>query len=300
MLIRALSGNEKNIVTNGRSAVLRRILIFLFLAVAISGCSRFKMLYSLGSEVIQREAEYYLDLTEEEEAALSLSVESLVLWHRRMMLPRYAAFLKEAAVRLDEGQLGRPAVEAMIVRMRRLLKETIGGAAPIIAGVLVSHTAPQKVAHLRDRIDERLLERRGEDETEQAEWVQERTERAAKRFESLCGELLLAQEAIVRRYFEGKADSRQRWQEMREKRQRALVNFLTERPNRQSIDGFLPRILFHSEEIVGPEYKALADTWWARFTGWFVEIEASLSPAQRAHLAKTLREYANDMIDLAA
>jgi len=270
------------------------------MAVAISGCSRFKILYSLGSEAIQREAEYYLDLSEEEEAALSRSVDNLVSWHRRKMLPRYAAFLKEAAVRLDEGQLGSTAVEAMIVRMRRLLKETIGGASPTVAGVLVSHTAPWKVAHLQDRIDERLSKRRSEDEIERAEWVEERTERAVERFERLCGGLSPAQEAIVRHYFEGKADSRQRWQEMREKRQRAFVNFLAERPDRQSIDGFLPRILFHSEEIVGPEYKALADAWWTRFTGWLVEIEASLSPAQRAHFAKTLRDYANDMIDLAA
>jgi len=279
---------------------LSRFLNLVLVTMVLGGCSQFKMLYSLGSEAIQSEAEFYLILTWEEEAALARSVANLALWHRTDMLPRYAAFLQETAARFNAGPLDTASVEATVALMRGLLEKTVEGASPFVADVLVSHTAPRKVAYLRDRLDKRLAERRAEEKLARVEWISERTKKSVGRFEHFLGEITPTQEAIVRRYFDDIADTSATWQKMREKRQKAFTDFLAQQPDRESIARFVPRILLRSAEIVGPNYKVLADAWWKRVTGWMSEMAASMSQAQREHLVGTLRAYANDMIDLSA
>ena len=41
--------------------------IIVIFALAVSGCSRFKLLYSFGSEAIESEVSYFLDLNEDEQ-----------------------------------------------------------------------------------------------------------------------------------------------------------------------------------------------------------------------------------------
>ena len=270
------------------------------LGLAASGCSRFKVLYSLGGEAIQSEAEYYLDLTDEEEAALGQSVETLIAWHRSKMLPRYAAYFRDSTVRIDQGALDEGSVRAAIGEIRILLTETVEGAAPHVAGVLAGHTKPRKLSHLRARMAERTVERRAELEVPQSEWLTERTERSVRRFERFFGDLSKAQVAMVRRYYADTAGSSKPWQRVREDRRQAFIGFLAGRPDQDRIATFLPRILLRSDEIVGPEYKQLADAWWARFTNWMVEMMGSLDAKQRQHFSATLRDYADDMIDLAS
>ena len=278
--------------------VLKRLGILLLVALALTGCSQFKVLYAFGGEAIRGEAEFFLDLTEAEEAALAENVDVLVRWHRMEMLPKYAAFLSMTADRVENGSLHTPDVKETIIRMRSLLKETVEGASPIVAGVLADHTTPQKVAHLSERMRERLAERRAEMEGDWEEWTVERTERAVDRFERFMGHVTPAQEKIIQRYFEGISDMSARWQQMREIRHQAFVDFLVERPDRESIARFLPGILLRSGEVVGPVYTQLADSWWRGFTGWMVEMAGSMTPEQRMHLARTLRGYAEDMVDL--
>jgi hypothetical protein len=279
---------------------LKRLVILLVLGLAATGCSRFKVLYSLGGEAIQSEAEYYLDLTDEEAAALGENIETLVVWHRSEMLPRYAAFFRESASSIDQGSLDAASVRAAVGEMRTLLTETVEGAAPHVAGVLARHTKPRKLNHLRARMAERTAERRAELEVTRSEWLTERTERSVRRFERFFGDLSKTQMAMVRRYFADTAETSKPWQRVREDRRRAFLGFLAGRPDQNRIAKFLPRILLRSDEIVGPEYKLLADAWWARFTNWMVEMVGSLDAQQRQHFSATLRDYADDMIDLAS
>ena len=112
------------------------------------------------------------------------------------------------------------------------------------------------------------------------------------------GHVTPAQEKIIQRYFEGISNMPARWQQMREIRHQAFVDFLAERPDRESIARFLPGILLRSGEVVGPVYTQLADSWWQGFTGWMVEMAGSMTPEQRVYFARTLRGYAEDMVDL--
>jgi len=268
--------------------------------IAVSGCSRFKLLYSFGGEAIQSETEFYLDLNEEEEAALERSVGELISWHRAEMLPRYAEFFRNGAEAADNGALDELQVRSAIQEMRALLRQTIEGAVPHVAAVLAGHTKPRKLNHLRARMAERSAERREELEVPKLEWLAERTESSVRRFERFFGDLSEAQVAMVQRYFADTAGSSNPWQRVREDRRQAFLAFLAGRPDQDRIAKFLPRILLHSDQVVGPEYKLLADAWWARFTDWMVEMMGSLDAKQRLYFSTTLRDYVDDMIDLSS
>ena len=268
--------------------------------IAVSGCSRFKLLYSFGGEAIQSETEFYLDLNEEEEAALERSVGELISWHRAKMLPLYAEFFRKGAEAVDRSPLDELQVRSAIHEMRNVLRQTVEGTVPHVAGVLVGHTKPRKLNHLRARMAERSAERREELEVPKLEWLVERTESSVRRFERFFGDLSEAQVAMVRRYFADAAGSSKPWQRVHEDRRRAFLAFLAGRPDQDRIAKFLPRILLHSDEVVGPEYKLLADAWWARFTDWMVEMMGSLDAKQRQHFSTMLWDYADDMIDLSS
>lgn len=279
---------------------MKHFSILILLLIAVSGCSRLTLLYSFGGDAIQNETEFYLDLNEEEEEALERSVEELILWHREKMLPRYAEFFSKSAAVVDGDALNGLRVRAAIGAMRILLIDTVEGAAPHVADVLVRHTEPRKLNHLRARMAERTAERREELEVPLSKWLTERTERSVRQFERFFGDLSKAQVAMVRRYFTDTAETSKPWQRVREDRRLAFLAFLAERPDKDQIAQFLPRILLRSNEIIGSEYKQLADAWWTRATNWIVEMIASLDAKQRQHFSVRLRDYADDMIDLSS
>lgn len=279
---------------------MKHFSVLILLLIAVSGCSRLTLLYSFGGEAIQNETEFYLDLNEEEEEALERSVEELILWHREKMLPRYAEFFSKSAAVVDGDALNGLRVRAAIGAMRILLIDTVEGAAPHVADVLVRHTEPRKLNHLRARMAERTAERREELEVPLSKWLTERTERSVRQFERFFGDLSKAQVAMVRRYFTDTAGTSKPWQRVREDRRLAFLAFLAERPDKDQIAQFLPRILLRSNEIIGSEYKQLADAWWTRATNWIVEMIASLDAKQRQHFSVRLRDYADDMIDLSS
>ena len=283
----------------GRGKV-KYLLALILLMIAVSGCSSLKLFYSFGGDAIQNETEFYLDLNEEEEAAVRRGVEELVSWHRAKMLPLYADFFRKGGEVVDRGALDELRVSSAIQEMRDLLRQTVEGAVPYIASVLVGHTKPPKLNHIRARMAERSTERREKLEVPKLEWLLERTESSVRRFERFFGDLSEAQVAMVRRYFADTVETSKSWQWVREDRRQAFLVFLAGRPDQDQITKFLPRILLHSDEVVGPEYKRLADAWWARFTEWMAEMMGSLDAKQRQHFSTTLRNYADDMIDLSS
>ena len=58
---------------------LNRIWIIVIFALAVGGCSRFKLLYSFSGEAIESEVGYFLDLNEDEQTALEAKVVDLGL-----------------------------------------------------------------------------------------------------------------------------------------------------------------------------------------------------------------------------
>ena len=132
------------------------------------------------------------------------------------------------------GGWTRAQLATAIGQFRTLIKQTVKGASPFIAEVLVEHTNPQKLTHLEARMAENLADRRAEEaaKTQQIsidQWVERRVDRISR----FTGPLMDAQIEIIRGYAENGSGTTMRWFENREYRQNALVAFLRTRPKKK-------------------------------------------------------------------
>lgn len=278
-----------------------RFGLALLLCLAVAGCSKFKILYSFTSEAIESAAESHLDLADDDEAAfVDRRVDDVVLWHRAVMLPKYATFLNAQAGVLDRGEVNEATIADAMQELRRLLEDTVEGGSPYIAAVLVRHTAPDKLDYLRDRMAERLAERLEEFDRPREARLEERTARIVKNFERLTGDLHARQRLLIRRYAEATADEVEAWLRNRAERQRAFTNFLGTRPDEDAIAAFTTRMLLRPHEIVGPEHEAFSATRWTKLRTLMFDVLVSLSDEQRQYMSDTLRSYAEDMVDMSS
>lgn len=272
------------------------IVCGLFLA----GCGAFKFGYSFADTMLKNRAGDYLTLTSDEQSDLDTRADALIAWHRTAMLPKYAAFLASQAEIAASGGWTRLELADSFRRFRTLVDETIEGASPFIADVLVGHSSNDKLAHLETRMREKLAERRAEEERQTPEdRLEEWVARRADRISRFTGPLTDAQTGIIGRHTEGRTSSYMRWLDNREQRQDALVAFLRTRPDRQQTARFIHRILVHPHEIVDPDYRDVSELNWALRENMYFDVLKSLSETQRQELAATLRDYAADMMDLA-
>jgi len=280
-------------------AAARGVAALLALSV-LAGCSTLRIAYTFAEDSLESRAEDYLDLSPEQEAQVEAQASELIAWHRREMLPKYAAYLSAQADRAENGGWTRAQFAEAFAGFRALVDETVAGASPFVATVLTDHTTPGKVVYIEARIAERNAERAAE-EAERSpdeaieEWVEGRVDRISR----FTGALDDDQVAIVRGYAEKGLVYAERWRANRTKRQNAFVAFLHASPSRDAIARFVHRILLHAHEIVDPDYRATSEARWALNEALYFDVLASLSEEQRRELASTLRGYAADMVDLA-
>ena len=281
---------------------IRKPLLFCALAAALllPGCSTLQIAYNFAGDMLESRAEDYLDLSPEQEAELEKQSAALIQWHRKAMLPKYAAFFTAQAEIAEAGGWSREQMKDTVAGFRALMDETVAGAAPFVAEVLAGHTTPEKLAYLEARMAENTAERRAEEAAEtREESIDEWVERRVERIERFTGPLTDAQEAIVRQHTETGYDRAQRWLDNRELRQGALVTFLRQAPSKDEIAGFVHRILLHAHEIVDPAYREVSEARWALQERMYHDVLAALNDEQRRELAASLRSYAADMTDLA-
>ena len=268
--------------------------------VLLAGCSSFEIAYSFADDALEARAEKYLDMNAEEEAAMEAEAQALMAWHRKVMLPKYAAFFRHEAKIAEAGGWTRPQWASAFARFRTLVDETTEGAAPFIARVLAAHTTPGKIAHIEARMAENRAERRAEDADETPEeWLDAWVERRADRVARFTGALTVDQIKIIRGYSGTAQENAKLWRANSAKRQAALLTFLRKQPAVNEIARFIHRITLHAHEIVDPAYRKVSEARWKLREDMYFEVLSTLSAEQRAELVATFRSYASDMVDLA-
>ena len=88
----------------------RRVFLSASLALSallVSGCSSVQVVYFFTEGIVQERAKFYLDLSSEEEVLLAEESAALIKWHRKTMLPKYAAFLRAQANMAKDGGWSR-------------------------------------------------------------------------------------------------------------------------------------------------------------------------------------------------
>lgn len=280
--------------------LILRLAATVCVLLALSACSSVKLAYGLADNALESRAERYLDLDAADARYVEAEVARLIAWHRSAMLPRYAAFLRRQAAVTDRGPWQPGDVAAAFTEFRSLLDDTVAGAAPYIAGVLLRHTAPGKVDHLEAQMAAYLDEERLEEQVPVDDLLEERVERRVSNLERFIGPLRDDQIEIVRLHTRPTVGDRLLWLDHLEKRQRALAEYLRSDPASAALAAFVYQLALRGYDIVDPSYADISAARWRKLEALYADVLASLDGDQRLNLSATLRGYAEDIMDLAA
>ncbi|MBL95823.1 MAG: hypothetical protein CMF70_11050 [Magnetovibrio sp.] len=274
------------------------ILLFCGVVAPLSGCSGFKIAYNFSYGYIEEKASFYLDQNSSDKEFLLLKIRQFMRWHKTIMLPRYAQFLEEEASIIESNQLTKESAVNSINRARRLLAETVVGAAPYISSVLMRHTSPSKIGYLKRRLGEDIKEKQKKLTAPPLETVGERTEKIIDRIERFTGALDELQAVIVVDYVKDTQFFPPYWIENREKRQLALIQFLASNPEKPETTAFVEHVLLHFNKSAGGDPNKIVARWRSRISRLLYDLLRSLANDQREELLSSLRKYALDMREL--
>src|SRR6185503_1123476 len=95
------------------------IILIGLAAAMLSSCSRVKLAYNYADWLLEMQAHKFLDLNDEADKKLINEIDAYHAWHRKEMLPRYAALAR----RLAKGFRGEEKAEDNIREMLPLLNQ---------------------------------------------------------------------------------------------------------------------------------------------------------------------------------
>lgn len=276
-----------------RHAVIAAAALVLVVLV-LAACSSITLFYTFADDAIESEVDDYLDLDDDERVLVGQEVDALMHWHRTEMLPRYATFLRAQAVMIETGEFTREIVDTSYFQVRDLMYATLRGAFAPAASILMRHTGPAKLGHLRRRMTEKMEERVERARHPRADRVERRAKRYVENIERFTGPLSEPQIALIRRHAENTDEDGFTWINYRMLRETAFLKFLAARPSEAEIAAFLDKVLLHAEDIVGPDYRTYRNTGTAKFRELMYRIAIISTPKQRRTAARKLRDYADD------
>ena len=276
----------------------RKLMLTLVITMGLAACSSFKIMYDFADDYIKQEAKFFLKFDEQGEQHLNEQVDKMMEWHNTIMLPRYAAYLRQMANQLDHGLYGATAISKRMKDGRILLQNTVAGVAPYVARILVRQTNIENTEHLRLKIIERSKEQKENLARPIEKRTEDRVERVTKNLTRFMGDLNKIQNNLVNRYAKSTINDAKRRLDNRNLRQSALLTFLARKPTEMEIDAFIRQIVLRSHEIVDPDYKGFSEEWIDRFTMFLANIFAASTNDQRRATSKKLKSYAQDLSEI--
>jgi hypothetical protein len=222
-------------------------------------------MYDFADDYIKQEAKFFLKFDEQGEQNLNDQVDKMMEWHNAIMLPRYAAYLRQLANQLDHGLYGATAITKGMKDGRILVQITVAGVAPYVARILVRQTIIENIEHLRLKLIERSKEQKEKLARPIEKQTEDRTERLTKNVGRFMGDLNEIQNNLINRYAKSTINDAKRRLDNRNLRQSALLTFLAGKPKEMEIDAFINQIVLRAHEIVDRDYKGYSEKRIARF-----------------------------------
>ena len=264
-------------------------------AVLLAGCSAMQLSYNNADVYLRWRAGQYMDLDVAASAEFDRRIDRFLTWHRRSALAQYARLAEEAAGRLANG-LSRADLawgyEVIQAQLREGLRAAAGEAADLLDSL-----SPAQLASLEKRLakENRDFVRANVLDGTPDERRKKRVERNVDRIEDWLGSLSEAQHEIVRLYSaRAPLDDRMRYRD-RMRLQDEFVALLRARQARET----LAEWAVNWEMNRDPAYSAGRLQQLQEYFRLLLDLDKTLSSAQRAHLIRRLQGYARDFAVLA-
>ena len=274
-------------------------------AVLLAGCSTARMGYDWLPALTLWQLERYLGLDREQAQETRQRIDTVLDWHRRTELPKYASFLEQTARQLESV----PTVEAAMIedwrgRVHDAWLALVPQLAPPIAGLALSLRESQI-----DRLERRLAERAEELRakylpTDPGQQVEGRVERWLERTKFFFGEVTSEQDQALRRLAWQLPPYEHLWLSERELRVQALLALLRriarEDPSPAAASGWCEDYLAGLWQSPDPARQARIVEASRHSDSLSMAIINQASNEQRARLLQKMRGYVSDFALLAS
>lgn len=275
---------------------MRNAALLLILALCAAACAGF--VYNRLDTVVSWYANRWVSLDDEQERALRDLVNRTLDWHRRTQLPSYMQALEamavESAAPLSAERFGeryRQTSDFADALARRV--------APDLAALLRT-LSPEQIAELAESVaedNEELLEDYAGPTAEVRH--ERRVKQALRAIQRLTGRLSKEQRALVDRRLAEMQDLTDEWLDRRLHWQERFFELLRTPPPGERFSAELLELLISPDKFDKPEYRREVEKNRAVIYAMLAELSTGLTPRQRTHLAAKLREYADDLRDIA-
>ena len=278
-----------------------RLLIALCAVTLLYGCTFTRFAYNQADTAAVWVANDYFDLTGEQKDEIQKRFERYHAWHRNEQLPEYAAFMRAAKAKLQDGASKEDVIwfmDGLRSRTRIMAKQ----AAPDIAA-LVATLTPQQIENLKrkwEKDNKKYVRERKLNGT-QEERIAAEAKRTIKHINDWLIPLTAEQEQRVYELCkELPADMYQLHSADRQRRQKEFLELLEHRTEDRA--RFTQRItdwMVNWEKGRSPEYQRRLDAWWQKRAEILVNIDRTFSQQQRVAALQRVQSYVEDFTTLA-
>ena len=273
---------------------INKTSILVVMTILLTACSSTRFIYTFIDEFIKDEITYFLDLNEKEKLLLSQQVTEMVNWHRTSMLPRYAAYLINAADKIEKKEYESADISKLLENARFLIEQTISGLTPYASKFLMNYLTNEDIEFMEKRMLMRQQERITELSRSEDILYTERLKRLTINFERFFGELNDSQKTLLESHTsQTLGESRVRLHN-RTLRQKVFIRFLNTQPTETELIAFIEKLLIRGHLITNPSYKDFSAASLKRFEILLVNMLKNSSKEQLKKIIDNLRGYAKD------
>ena len=278
-----------------------RPLLAVAALLLLQACSAIK----LGYQQLPTLSYWWLDSTVSfsgnQTPAAKEAIDKLYQWHRREELPGYAALLQRtadlSAGSVQPEQLCR-VVDEVQARLDTLMRQAVAQAAPVAMGL-----GPRQLSHMARHWEQ-------QNEEWEKEWLQgdadarmeRRVDKALSRYNSFYGELSAAQTTLIKTQLAqspwtaewGRRDRQRRQQDLLSTLQRITQSNMTQAQAEAQLWGVWKRWL----QPPDAGQRAVVQSLSQRACENLAQLHNTATPEQRVRVARRLRAYERDFLDL--
>ncbi|HET9694038.1 MAG TPA: DUF6279 family lipoprotein [Steroidobacteraceae bacterium] len=274
------------------------VLLAWVLALGLTGCAA-SVVYPRLDTLVGLYVRGLVSLDDSQSARLARTLEHNLEWHRRDELERYEAFLRELAARVAGG-LTRPALEDAALRAETYWRRIFEQAAPgytDLAATLTDRQVRELLQNL-ERADEKTWREHTQRTSEQR--FRDREKSVRKHVERVTGPLDAAQRRLISDYAWGARPFMFEWRDNRRRWREELEATLRVRTGpREAFAARMRVLIAEPDSLWTAEYRQALATSRAELLDLVLQLDATLTPQQRARAQQRLLALAEDMRDLA-
>ena len=274
----------------------------LLAVLTLSACSTLQLAYNHSDDFLYWWVDGYVNLQDTQKPLVRQSLKDLQAWHKAEQLPAYIALLQRMQ-NMAPNDVSTAQVCAVTQDMQNSFIGLLRRVEPA-AAQLATSLKPEQLAHMRQRYDTTNQEWRDEWITPSAEdRLKRRYKLSLNRLEDFYGKLDSAQRDLIRQWLAQSKFNPELSYAERERRQadslQTLQRITTTKDAAQSqalLRGWVDRSITSPNE----QTRTYAQALWQDNCEGFAKLHNSTTPAQREHLARTLKNYEADFRALMA